>query len=408
MSLKIKVLKQIGSGSYSRVCTGVSQVTGEIFALKILRNTNQGLANLMEIDIMARAKHPNIMYLLSTVFDINKTYLAMPLGQETTKADLSKLDRISLIRDLVSAVVFLHRQGIYHCDIKPANTVIVNGHLMLIDFGLSIVKMNDYLCFQSLPFSPPEYLYYRLFGMPANFKRHIDIYMQDTNNVASDYWALGTSILYFLTDKLVFNKFTETEIIDEVNVYLDNPTQYLSPTVRDIKWREALLQLMHPMASERSIEAVLNLIKYIDSGTYTKIHRSHSMNEVDIHRFNILSQWLYNVITDLRLGMPCYIGSLDMVIRYFGNIKKIEEIQLVGITALFMISKVLTENGKPIESMVWVTAGAHTKEEIKRMEMSMIIAFHGVIFPWDILQNLKTDVIKKEYMFSEFIDAYWP
>lgn len=44
---------------------------------------------------------------------------------------------------MVRAVQSVHDAKIVHCDLKPANFIVVQGTLKLIDFGISKAIMND-------------------------------------------------------------------------------------------------------------------------------------------------------------------------------------------------------------------------------------------------------------------------
>lgn len=55
-----------------------------------------------------------------------------------------KYEKNLILFNLISAVKWLHSQGIIHNDLKPENIMIENNlHIKIIDFGFSIKKKND-------------------------------------------------------------------------------------------------------------------------------------------------------------------------------------------------------------------------------------------------------------------------
>jgi len=97
----------------------------------------------------ARLQHPNIVSVYDSDRDGDMAYLVMEYIQgDDLKHHLDKGVRYSLeqslkmIRDLLSALDYAHKQGIVHRDIKPANLLIEpGGRVKLTDFG--VARMQD-------------------------------------------------------------------------------------------------------------------------------------------------------------------------------------------------------------------------------------------------------------------------
>jgi serine/threonine protein kinase len=97
----------------------------------------------------ARLQHPNIVSVYDSDRDGDIAFLVMEYIQgDDLKHHLDKGVRYSLeqslkmIRDLLSALEYAHRQGIVHRDIKPANLLIEpGGRVKLTDFG--VARMQD-------------------------------------------------------------------------------------------------------------------------------------------------------------------------------------------------------------------------------------------------------------------------
>ena len=97
----------------------------------------------------ARLQHPNIVSVYDSDRDGDIAFLVMEYIQgDDLKHHLDQGVRYSLeqslkmVRDLLSALDYAHRQGIVHRDIKPANLLIEpGGRVKLTDFG--VARMQD-------------------------------------------------------------------------------------------------------------------------------------------------------------------------------------------------------------------------------------------------------------------------
>ncbi len=96
----------------------------------------------------ARLQHPNIVSVYDSDRDGDIAFLVMEFIQgDDLKQHLDHGTRYSLeqslkiIRDLLSALDYAHKQGIVHRDIKPANLLIEpSGRVKLTDFGVARIQ----------------------------------------------------------------------------------------------------------------------------------------------------------------------------------------------------------------------------------------------------------------------------
>jgi len=165
LTKKYEIKKELGRGAFSVVRLGVNKKTREKVAIKIIDKANVGKdyeKNLkMEMEILRKVHHPNIISLHEMVEADNKLYFVMELvtGGElfdriVEKGSYSEDDAKILVRKIVSAIDYLHTLNIAHRDLKPENLLVKSiaddTEVKIADFGLSKIideeKMMQTAC----------------------------------------------------------------------------------------------------------------------------------------------------------------------------------------------------------------------------------------------------------------------
>ncbi|KAK5583786.1 hypothetical protein RB653_005386 [Dictyostelium firmibasis] len=144
--------EELGRGAFSIVYLGQHKQTKLLYAIKVINKSELGTdyeKNLkMEVDILKKVNHPNIIALKELFDTPEKLYLVMELvtGGElfdkiVEKGSYSEADAANLVKKIVSAVGYLHDLNIVHRDLKPENLLLKSkeNHLevAIADFGLS-------------------------------------------------------------------------------------------------------------------------------------------------------------------------------------------------------------------------------------------------------------------------------
>ncbi|KAJ8930882.1 hypothetical protein NQ314_016302 [Rhamnusium bicolor] len=148
----------VGSGSFANVYKAVDKMTKRNIAIKSYRMKKRDLGHFSraasEMAFLRFLNHPNIIsYVLS---DIKKQY--MYLGIEYSphgslinfmenKVGLTELTVRGVMKQLLSAIIYLHSMFIFHGDVKPENIIVTDIKETLIiklsDFGLADVTMKS-------------------------------------------------------------------------------------------------------------------------------------------------------------------------------------------------------------------------------------------------------------------------
>ena len=132
-------------------------------------------------------------------FDFNTSEISMQFGLPTLEyIKASSTHRRSAVDSLIAAVQYMHSRGLLHLDIKPENTIVVDNHLKLLDFGLTRYIGHDLIkqgTAFSEPFRPPELFQSKVLAYPS-----------------LDIWATGMTIYSMLTDSHVFTDYMGAEL----------------------------------------------------------------------------------------------------------------------------------------------------------------------------------------------------
>ncbi|XP_052571470.1 dual specificity protein kinase TTK isoform X1 [Peromyscus californicus insignis] len=201
------VLKQIGSGGSSKVFQVLNEK--QIYAIKYvnLEDADNETIDSYRNEIVYLKKLQQHSDKIIRLYDYEITeqyiYMVMECGNIDLNSWLKKKksvnpwERKSYWKNMLEAVHTIHQHGIVHSDLKPANFLIVDGMLKLIDFGIanqmqpdmtSIVKVSQV---GTVNFMSPEAIR-DMSSSRENGKVKTKI------SPKSDVWSLGC-ILYYMT-----------------------------------------------------------------------------------------------------------------------------------------------------------------------------------------------------------------
>lgn len=146
-----KIGNIIGTGTYGEVRLVTHKETGQQRAMKVFRKNipktqQEKIRN--EISILKNLDHPNIIRMFEYFEDSHKIYLIMEKceGGELYEYILkqnsfSEFEAANIIKQLLSALAYLHENLIAHRDIKPENILFeetpLSPSIKLIDFGIA-------------------------------------------------------------------------------------------------------------------------------------------------------------------------------------------------------------------------------------------------------------------------------
>ena len=199
-----EMVKELGVGSFGRVILVSHKKTKALYAIKAIDKRNK--TNIeekpyfrREVEVMYKIHHPNVVKLFGHFEDNNFCYFLMEYISKGNvynlikeKKKLSNQTVASLIKDIISAVYFLHNMDppIIHRDIKPENVLLTeNMTAKLTDFGWSNYIQEDEI--RKTVCGTPIYL------AP-------EIIKQQGHDEKVDIWCIGVLLFELITGSVPF------------------------------------------------------------------------------------------------------------------------------------------------------------------------------------------------------------
>ncbi len=150
-----RLLYKIASGSFGRVYRGDDPRTGQVVAVKVLRN--KWTLDKQKINLFLREgklgmtiRHPNIVSVLAVNQDTKtgQYFIVMDFVEGGNLRDIlqirKKLDTdeaLRILEECVQGLSYAYQRGLTHRDIKPTNILISTiGQAQLVDFGLAEIS----------------------------------------------------------------------------------------------------------------------------------------------------------------------------------------------------------------------------------------------------------------------------
>eukprot|EP00347_Sterkiella_histriomuscorum_P016451 403353126 len=215
---KYDFLETIGQGGFGLVRKVRHKITGEIRAMKIIQvdqydqSTLKNLSN--EVEILKQLDHPNIVKIYEFYQDKKNLYLIQEFiaggdlfeKLKNSKGGFEENTAALIMKQVLSAVFYCHKNGVVHRDLKPENILLEDGNnfnnIKVIDFGTSrnfegTKKMNQK--FGTAYYIAPEVL-------KKNYDEKCDI------------WSCGVILHIMLCGYPPFRGKNEKEILEKVEV----------------------------------------------------------------------------------------------------------------------------------------------------------------------------------------------
>jgi len=222
--------RELGRGGFAIVYEARKKDGNQAVAIKVINkstNAEGGAADLAalnrEIEVMSKLKHPNIIELIDVFDTANELYIVMELvtGGELfdkiqQKGTYSEAEAVDLVKQVLSAIQFMHSHGIAHRDLKPENLLCAGQSrehaevIKIADFGLAKEFSSSDLktCVGSPIYVAPEIL------------------SGEAYDCAVDLWSIGVITYILLCGFPPFYSENQSKLFDLI---LDGKLTFPSP-----------------------------------------------------------------------------------------------------------------------------------------------------------------------------------
>ena len=231
---RYRVLYLMGAGSFARVYRAEHRDTGEIVAVKVLRNRysdnpEQASQFIREGRVGIALRHPNIVPIYDVVSEGKQHFLVMEFVEGWNLRDfvrirkkIEPLQATRLTIDIAEGLRYAFDNGLTHRDLKLSNVLITSsGQAKLVDFGLAAMGENfaDEVTTEQLSARTIDY---------AALERATGVRKDDTR---SDIYFLGCIYYHMLTGQAPLQemkdrlqRLSKARFMDVVPIQQHDPT----------------------------------------------------------------------------------------------------------------------------------------------------------------------------------------
>ncbi len=228
-----RLLYKIASGSFGRVYRGDEPRTGQVVAVKVLRN--KWTMDKQKVDLFLREgklgltiRHPNIVSVLAVNQDpkTGQYFIVMEFIEGGNLRDLlqarKKLgaeESLRIMEECSQGLAYSHARGLTHRDIKPTNILIgvASGQAKLVDFGLAEISENSSVHLQRVDDKDDDVAVDRTVDY-AGLEKATN---QKPGDVRSDIYFLGSVLYECLTGATLMSVTKDRQVRMQARRYQD-------------------------------------------------------------------------------------------------------------------------------------------------------------------------------------------
>lgn len=269
--IDFEIKSNLGSGAYGVVKKCILSPASKTkfkkpeFAFKHFKLESYVLdqSTLREIAALNVLKHENIIECYG-IFEIkSEIYAALELGVALPGYPTNEKNKMSLIKNIIDGIQFMHNRGFVHRDIKPQNIIVVNNVAKIVDFGFTT---------HNSVFTERQDTLYEIVTL---WYRAPELILGEVAKSCSlDIWALGCVIIEILFGRPLFTSNTEIGQLFAIFMFLGTPNNQIWDGVENYtnwsasfpKWNNEnkLVKELKSLTilSEKQINAILRMFVY--------------------------------------------------------------------------------------------------------------------------------------------------
>jgi renal tumor antigen len=217
-----KIISKKGEGTFSEVMKALHITSGRFYAIKCMKRSFQSVEDVNKLQEIRALRilrgHPHIVQLREVLFDNRRLSIVFELLEMNVYEAIK--DRDSLLpewrvtrwmHELLQAIGYMHKQGIFHRDVKPENLLLIGDVLKLADLGSCCSISNK------APLT--EYISTRWYRAPEC------LLTSGFYSSKMDLWAAGCVYYELITLNPLFPGKNELDQINRIHATLGTPNE---------------------------------------------------------------------------------------------------------------------------------------------------------------------------------------
>ncbi|MBI4245037.1 MAG: tetratricopeptide repeat protein [Planctomycetes bacterium] len=211
-------ISRLGKGGSGTVWKAYDTTLNRYICLKFLNADSEPIFErfIKEANTIAGLDHPNIVPIFEFGNLDDNAYIAMkfiegmPLSSKI--GHLSTKQSLEIISKVCDALVYAHKKGVIHRDIKPHNILMnQDGTVFLVDFGIAKNLSSATVTTEGTIVGTPQYM------SPEQAEGK-------TVDKRTDVYSVGATLFHCITNSMPFNGETTLEVFKKVaNEEVPNP-----------------------------------------------------------------------------------------------------------------------------------------------------------------------------------------
>ena len=212
-----KLIRTLGEGAFGKVKLVKHLPSEKFVAMKEISKASLTTTPtnydrfIREITFFKTLSHPHVIALYEVIESPTHYYFVMNYADNsdlltyiTEQRYLKESKAKEIFTQIITGVMYLHKQHVVHRDLKPENILLMNNYntAIISDFGLANWYNNDNklrtMC-GSLHYASPEMIMGEAY-----------------NGEASDVWSLGVMLYVMITGKLPFDGCNNDEVCNKI------------------------------------------------------------------------------------------------------------------------------------------------------------------------------------------------
>ena len=253
-----RLIKKLSATNHSGIYLAERESTGVKVVLKVLQQVPDVVDSigafdrfLQEYELIAEIDHPNVVHIHDLGVGDDHAHIAMEYLdggdlKHKLNAGLSKLQAVSYLKQIASALARIHEVGVLHRDLKPGNIMLrSDDSVALIDFGLAKrMRLRMELTDEGEIFGTPYYM-----SPEQGHAESVDH--------RSDIYSLGVIFYEMLTGKKPFRADTAMGIL---YLHAQAPVPLLPPHLAEY---QALINMMLAKKPEDRLQSADEVAEWV-------------------------------------------------------------------------------------------------------------------------------------------------